>query len=97
VPRTNLTYLENSLPYTNKELVALEASLLNWIYSCGVVKNSNKPPVSLLEIEDDLKNGTIYCRLVQFIFNTKLNGVFADPKTEATKLSNLRKATDVLK
>lgn len=97
LPRTNLAYLENSLPYTNKELIALEASLLNWIHSCGAVKNVSKRPTSLLEIEDELKNGTIYCRLVQFIFNTKLNGVFAEPKTEATKISNLRKATDVLK
>lgn len=97
LPRANVAYLENTLPYTNKELVALEASLLNWLCSCGAVKQTGKQPTSLLEVEDGLKSGVIYCRLVQIMFNTKLAGVFADPKTEATKLSNLRKATDVLK
>ncbi|CAI2358904.1 unnamed protein product [Moneuplotes crassus] len=97
LPREHLAYLENTLPYLPKELVALEASLLNWIHSCGALKSYKVPPTSLLEIEEDLKNGTLYCRLVQFIFNIKLPGVFADPKSESTKISNLRKALEVLK
>lgn len=33
LPREHLAYLENTLPYTSQELIALEASLLNWIHS----------------------------------------------------------------
>jgi len=32
VPREHLAYLENTLPYTAKELINLEASLLNWMH-----------------------------------------------------------------
>lgn len=32
VPREKLIYLQNTLPYTTKELINLEASLLNWMY-----------------------------------------------------------------
>lgn len=97
LPREHLAYLENTLPYTSAELIALEASLLNWIYGCGAFRNYKQPPTSLIEIEEDLRNGTIYCRLVQFIFNMKISGVFNDPKTESTKICNLRKAFEVLK
>lgn len=97
LPREHLAYLENTLPYTSKELIALESSLLNWIYKCGAIKNYKKQPTSFLEIEDDLMNGTIYCKLVEFIFGAKLKGIFKDPRTESTKVSNLRKALEVLK
>ena len=57
----------------------------------------NKQPASLLEIEHELKNGTLYCKLVEFIFGVKLNGSFAEPKTESAKINNIRKALDMLK
>lgn len=65
IPRENQTYylvphIENGLPYTLKELVVLEASLLRWMTSCGVLNNYKHAPSSLLEIEEDLKNGVIY-------------------------------------
>lgn len=97
LPREHLAYLENTLPYTPQELIALEASLLNWIYSWGALKNYKIPPTSLLEIEEELSNGTLYCKLVQFIFNIKLTGIFENPKSESTKISNLRKAFQILK
>ena len=96
-PRENLAYLKDTLPYTPKELVALEASLLSWIHGCGVLKGYKHAPSSIIEIQDDLKNGVIFCKLVQFIFNKHLPGIFNDPRTETTKVSNLRKALDTLK
>jgi hypothetical protein len=34
---------------------------------------------------------------VTLLFNVKLNGIFKDPKTEATALANIRKSLEVLK
>lgn len=44
-----------------------------------------------------MKNGTIFVSLVQVILNKKLAGINSDPKTETTKISNLRKALDALR
>ena len=97
VPREKLIYLQNTLPYTTKELINLEASLLNWMYKWGVLSKYSKQPMSLLEIEHELKNGTLYWKLVEFIYGIKLAGSFAEPKTESAKINNIRKALDILK
>jgi hypothetical protein len=96
-PRENMAYLKDTLPYTPKELIALEASLLRWIHGWGVLRGYKTPPSSILEIQEELKNGVIICKLVQFIFNLNIPWVFKDPRTESTKISNLRKATEILK
>lgn len=62
-----------------------------------MLRGYRTPPSSILEIQEELKNGVIICKLVQFIFNVSIPGIFNDPRTESTKISNLRKATEILK
>ena len=52
---------------------------------------------SMIEIQQDISNGNILCELVSIIFNVKLPGVFKDPKTETTCISNIRKALEILR
>ena len=52
---------------------------------------------SLLQIQKELSNGTLISELVSTIFNVKINGLFKDPKTEATALGNIRKSLDILR
>lgn len=86
-----------NLPYSNSQLRKLELSLINWIYSLGLFRNLPHPPVMILDFEAFIKNGTLICDLVQIICRTKINGVFRNPKTDSTAISNIRKAFQVLR
>ncbi len=52
---------------------------------------------SLIQIQKDLSNGILLTDLVQHIFNVKITGIFKDPKTEATIISNIRKSLDIIR
>ncbi len=52
---------------------------------------------SFIELQHFISNGTLLCETVSTVFNIKLTGVFKEPKTDATSLSNIRKALDVLR
>ena len=43
-----------------------------------------------------LRNGVLLCALVSKVFRTRIKGVFKDPKTETTCISNIRKALKIL-
>ena len=43
-----------------------------------------------------ISNGVLLCALVSRVFKSRITGVFKDPKTETTCISNLRKAMKVL-
>ena len=51
----------------------------------------------MIEIQQDISNGNILCELVSIIFNVKLPGIFKDPRTETTCISNIRKALEILR
>jgi hypothetical protein len=44
-----------------------------------------------------LSNGTLLSEIVCTLFNVKIHGIFKDPKTESTAISNIRKSLEVLK
>lgn len=46
----------------------------------------------MLEIEDEIRNGTILCRLGEVMSGERIKGVFKEPKSDATSMVNLRKA-----
>lgn len=52
---------------------------------------------TLIEVQKDISNGLILAELVATIFNVKITGIFKDPKTEATMMSNIRKSLEVLR
>ncbi|CDW89619.1 UNKNOWN [Stylonychia lemnae] len=89
-----------ALPYTTGEIKLLETSILNWIKSMGVLSKFGQhynEVQSLLEIQKEISNGSLLCEIVTTIFNVKIMGIFKDPKTEATAISNIRKSLEVLK
>jgi len=48
-------------------------------------------------VQKDFANGTLLAEIVTVIFNVKITGIFKDPKTETTAISNIRKSLEVLK
>jgi hypothetical protein len=48
-------------------------------------------------VQKDLSNGTLLAELIGTIFNVRINGIFKDPKTENTCISNIRKALEVVR
>ena len=51
---------------------------------------------SILDLQSVISNGVLLCALVSRVFKIRITGVFKNPKTEATCLSNIRKAMKVL-
>jgi len=92
----NQSYLHltnTGLPYSLDHLRRLELSIIVWLKSLGLV-GSGERIVTILEIEREIRNGTLLCELAQIIAKKKLNGVFKSPKTDATALANLQKALE---
>jgi hypothetical protein len=52
---------------------------------------------NLIELQKDISNGNLLCEIVSTIFNVKIPGVFKDPKTDSSALSNIRKSLDILR
>ena len=78
----------------------LETSLINWIKSMGVFSKLGKDSInyeSLIELQKEISNGNLLCEIVCLIFNTKIMGVFKDPKTDNTAISNIRKSLEILR
>lgn len=83
------------LPCSAENVKKLEVSIMRWLRRLGVVKQSSIS--SIFEILRELRNGTLLCELAEIMCKRKLNGVFRNPKTDATSLTNLRKALDCLR
>ena len=79
----------------------LEVSVVAWIKSMGVLSRIGKDSTlvgdSMICLQKEITTGVLLCEIVQLIFNTRINGIFKNPKTDSTALSNLRKALDVLR
>lgn len=95
-PYLHLT--NTGLPYSVAQLRKLEISLLNWLKALGLIgdktMNSAGKVVTILELEREIRNGTLLCDLAQIISGKHLPGVFRSPKTDATALANLSKALE---
>lgn len=90
---------ELELPYTPDELTLLDLSIVQWLKEIGQLKALSidfEKVDSVLDLQGVIKNGVLLCALVSRVFQTRITGVFKDPKTETTCLSNIRKALKVL-
>jgi len=88
------------LPYSVDKLRRLEISILVWLKALGVIpmkRNEDNRLVSILEIEHEIRNGTLLCEIAQILSGQHLHGIFKNPKTDATSLTNIRKALDCLR
>jgi len=48
-------------------------------------------------LEEPLRKGVMFCKLASKVAHTKIKGVFQNPKTEGTCLSNIRKGLEALR
>lgn len=48
-------------------------------------------------MQKDISNGILLAEIVSTIFNVKIHGIFKDPKTEVTTISNIRKPLEILR
>ena len=87
------------LPYMPEELTALDQSIVCWLKEIGILTALNISPErvdTLFDLQAPLTNGVLLCTLVTKVLQIKITGIFRDPKTEATCLSNIRKALKIL-
>ncbi len=83
------------LPYSIPQLRKLEISLLLWLKSLGLVSEKpNGKLVTILELEREIRNGTLLCDLAEIMSKRRIHGVFRSPKTDATALANLSKSLE---
>lgn len=88
-----------TLPYLPDELTQLDKSTVQWLKDIRILKQlsiAHEDVESLFDLEASLRNGILLCTLVSKVFRAKITGIFKDPKTESTCLSNIRKALKVL-
>ena len=87
------------LPYLPEELTDLDQSIVKWLKEIGILNTlniSDEKVTSLFDLETTLTNGVLLCSLVTKVLRVKITGIFKEPKTEATCLSNIRKALKIL-
>jgi hypothetical protein len=93
--RSSYLHLESTeLPFKKSNLREIEANILDWlkrIGALGLVQRYKSEPMTLLEIEDEIRNGTILCKLAEIMSSRRIKGTFKEPKSEATCMVNIRK------
>lgn len=85
------------LPYSLEELRKLELSIIKWLQNIGLESVLKKKPISILDIEPEIRNGTLLCELAEKLGGKHITGIFKDPKTDTIALSNLRKACECIR
>ena len=79
--------------YSAAESDALEESLAIWLHSLGLLEvEAGQKPRSLHTIMDELADGTLLCRLAEYICRRRIPGTNQRPRARAAALSNVRKA-----
>eukprot|EP00762_Andalucia_godoyi_P004950 ANDGO_01442.mRNA.1 hypothetical protein H310_10820 len=73
----------------------LERSLIEWMVSMGCLAQYSRLD-SVEPILPAIQNGTLLCEIVEKMTRNRLTGVFAQPRVEATCLSNIRRAMKAL-
>jgi hypothetical protein len=81
--------------YSTENVRKLEVSLTKWLKRLGVIRGVSTN--SIFEVSKEIRNGTLLCEVAEIMCKKKLNGVFKNPKTDATALMNIRKALDALR
>ena len=87
------------MPYTPDELTQLDLSIIHWLKEIGQLKALSidfEKVDSVLDLQGVISNGVLLCALISRVLKVRITGVFKSPKTEATCLSNIRKAMKVL-
>ena len=91
-PVTRHVSLHTSV-YSAAESDALEESLAIWLHSLGLLEvGAGQKPRSLHHVMDELADGTLLCRLAEYICRRRIPGTTQRPRARGAALSNVRKA-----
>ena len=63
----------------------------------GVIEKDQREAMSILELENEIRKGTLLCKIADIMCPNKVNGTFRNPKTNATALMNISKALNSLR
>ena len=83
-------------PYSPEKMQALECSLVDWMYSLGIMSKSSSNPEAAGELTAGCSDGTTLCRLASLLQGQRIPGVAWQPRVAAAQLGNIRKACDLL-
>ena len=84
-----------NLPFSVEELRNMEIKLLNWFSGLGVLQKENA--TTLIDIENEIKSGSIIVKLTEMLCKTKIIGIFKNPRTDTAIMSNIRKSFEMLR
>lgn len=87
---------KNNTNNDSNTIKTLEKSLLYWLGTLGVFSNDKPWPKYLKQIEEQFKNGTILCDIIE-ITEGKKTYCHRNPKINGSKLSNINKALTILR
>lgn len=76
------------------QLKALEAELLSWLESLGLVQTGG---ATLVDVEKAAMNGSLLCRLAEVLGNFDVFRANAEPKTRMAVYSNIRNALEAFR
>eukprot|EP00743_Colponemidia_sp_Colp-15_P013000 GILK01014960.1.p1 GENE.GILK01014960.1~~GILK01014960.1.p1 ORF type:complete len:790 (+),score=123.52 GILK01014960.1:179-2371(+) len=83
-------------PYSTTDMKRLELSVCQWIFSLGVLDSATAPR-ELIQIEPQIRDGTLLCAIAGCLQGRKITGVAQKPKVAIGAYSNIRKALEVLR
>lgn len=92
----HLEQVAHELPYDSVGIRRLEATLLGWMTSLGVLVDYEVPG-SLIDLIPRMRTGYLICEVVRKALFVEIEEVFSAPRSEGAVLSNIRKALEVLK
>ena len=89
--------VEKSLEYTAEEKWQLERSLLSWLHSLDVLKVNTVVPRDFVEIDKEVRDGTLLCRTVTAVSGLNVRGWFKKPRKASLRRENIEKALEAIR
>jgi len=87
----------HSQEYTAEEKWQLERSLLSWLHSLDVLKVNTVVPRDFVEIDKEVRDGTLLCRTVAAVSGLKVRGWNKKPLKPTIRRENIEKALEAIR
>ena len=89
--------IDTSLGYTAEEKWQLERSLLSWLHSLDVLQLNTVVPRDFVEIDKEVRDGTLLCRTVAAVSGTQVRGWNKKPRKPRIRRDNIEKALESIR
>ena len=97
IARKERAKVESNLEYTLEERWQLERSLLSWLYSLNVLENNMVVPHDFVEIDKEVRDGTLLCKTVGTVRGVHVIGWNRKPRKAKIGRENLEKALKAIR